>query len=67
MEIYTTSNNPYKSAAYMVVADDGEREYGNADSAAEKKSDYESMGIGVISMRDDFATIFGDGVEKAEH
>ena len=67
MEIYTISNNPYRSAAYMVVADDGEREYGNADSAAEKKSDYESMGIGVISMRDDFATIFGDGVEKAEH
>ena len=50
----------------MVVADDEEREYGNAESAAEKKSSYESMGIGVISMRDDFATIFGDGVEKAE-
>jgi hypothetical protein len=24
------------------------------------------MGIGVISMRDDFATIYGDGVEKTE-
>lgn len=66
MEIYTISNNPYRSAAYMVLADDGEREYGDADSAAEKKSDYESMGIGVISMRDDFATIYGDGVEKTE-
>lgn len=66
MEIYTISNNPYRSAAYMVVADDGEREYGNEDSAAEKKASYESMGIGVISMRDDFTTIYGDGVEKAE-
>ena len=66
MEIYTISNNPHRSAAYMVVADDEEREYGNADSAAEKKADYESMGIGVISMRDDFATIYGDGVEKTE-
>ena len=66
MEIYTISNNPYSRAAYMVVADDEEREYGNAESAAEKNSSYESMGIGVISMRDDFATIFGDGVEKAE-
>ena len=66
MEIYTISNNPYRSAAYMVVADDEEREYGNAESAAEKKSSYESMGIGVISMRDDFATIFGDGVTRTD-
>lgn len=66
MEIYTISNNPYRSAAYMVVADDEEREYGSADDAAEKKASYESMGIGVISMRDDFATIYGDGVEKTE-
>ena len=50
----------------MVVADDGEREYGSADSAAEKKASYESLGIGVISMRDDFATIYGDGVQKTE-
>ena len=50
----------------MVVADDEEREYGSADDAAEKKASYESMGIGVISMRDDFATIYGDGVEKTE-
>lgn len=64
MEIYTISNNPYRSAAYMVVADDEEREYGSADGAAEKKASYESMGIGVISMRDDFATIYGDGVQK---
>lgn len=66
MQIYTISNNPYRSAAYMVVADDAEREYGSADGAAEKKASYESMGISVISMRDDFATIYGDGVEKTE-
>ena len=66
MEIYTISNNPYRSAAYMVVADDAQREYGDADGAAGKKAEYESMGIGVISMRDDFATIYGDGVEKAD-
>ena len=66
MEIYTISNNPYRSAAYMVVADDAVREYGSADGAPDKKASYESMGIGVISMRDDFATIYGDGVEKTE-
>ena len=66
MEIYTISSNPYRSAAYMVVADDELREYGDAASAAEKKAGYEAQGIGVISMRDDFATIYGDGVEKRE-
>ncbi len=66
MAIYTISNNPYRSAAYMVVADDVEREYGSADGADDKKASYESMGIGVISMRDDFGTIYGDGVQKTE-
>ena len=27
---------------------------------------YEEQGIGVISMKDDFKTIYGDGVQKAE-
>lgn len=62
MEIYTISNNPRRSAAYMVVADDGEREYGNAEGAEEKKKAYEEQGIGIISMRDDFKTIYGEEV-----
>ncbi|MBR1707862.1 MAG: haloacid dehalogenase-like hydrolase [Clostridia bacterium] len=65
MEIYTISANPYRSAAYMILADDEKREYGNAESAAKKKADYEAQGIGTISMRDDFLTIYGDGVAKA--
>jgi len=62
MEIYTLSNNPYRSAAFMVMADDEEREYGNAESAAEKRAGYEAQGIGIITMRDDFETIYGEGV-----
>lgn len=64
MEIYTISNNPYQSAAYMVVADDAEREYGDVDGAEAKKESYAKQGIGIISMRDDFRTIYGDGVMK---
>ena len=64
MEIYTISGNPYRSAAFMVLADDEAREYGNAKSAAEKKADYEALGIETISMRDDFETIFGEYVTK---
>lgn len=66
MEIYTISGNPWKSAAYMVMADDEEREYGDAESAAEKEKTYAEMGISIISMRDDFKTIYGEGVEKTE-
>ena len=64
MEIYTISGNPYRSAAYQVVADDETREFGNAESAISKKADYQKKGIEVISMRDDFKTIYGDGVVK---
>ena len=66
MEIYTISNNPYRSAAFMVMADDEEREHGNAESAAEKKAGYEAQGIGIISMRDDFRTIYGQDVEVGD-
>ena len=66
MELYTISDNPYKSAAFMVLADDEEREYGDAAEAKEKRASYEKQGIGVISMKDDFKTIYGEGVQKAE-
>ncbi|MBR6332529.1 MAG: haloacid dehalogenase-like hydrolase [Dehalococcoidales bacterium] len=64
MEIYTISDNPRKSAAYMVVADDAVREFGDVSGVVDKKASYTSQGIGIISMRDDFKTIYGDGVTK---
>lgn len=64
MEVYTISGNSYRSAAYMVLADDAEREYGDPEDAAEEKASYEEKGIETISMRDDFRTIYGDGVAK---
>ena len=66
MAVYTISGNPYRSAAYIVLADDAVREYGNAESAAQSAAVYQELGLGVISMRDDFETIYGDGVVKAE-
>ena len=66
MELYTISGNPYRSAAYMVLADDEAREYGNAESAEGKKADYRAQGIGTISMRDDWKTIYGEDVVKAD-
>ena len=36
------------------------------EAAKEKRASYEKQGIGVISMKDDFKTIYGEGVQKAE-
>ena len=58
------SRNPYPAQAYMIVADDDVREWGTQDW--EKKSaDYSAKGFIPISMKDDFARIYADGVVKA--
>lgn len=61
---YTTSNNPYKSLAFLVVNDDTQREYGEPEKSAKMKAIAEQNGWTVISMRDDFKTIYGENVTK---
>ena len=61
---YTVTNNPYHSLSYIVLADDEAREWGDTAGAQAKIEGYTALGIGTISMRDDFATIYGSGVEK---
>ena len=64
MHLYTMSNNEYKSAAFMLIADDGERDYGHPEKGEALRAQWEELGFNVISMRDDFATIYGEGVQK---
>jgi hypothetical protein len=64
MMSYTISDNPHASLSFMVLHDDAEREDGDAEEAAEEKAKWEDLGFGIISMKDDFGTIFGDGVER---
>ena len=64
MHMYTISNNPYRSAAFMLVADDDARDYGNAEKTASLRKQWEDRGFVVVSMRDDFRTIYGDNVVK---
>ena len=61
---YTVTNNPYPALSYIVLADDEIREWGDDESAQAKIAGYSAQGIGTISMRDDFAAIYGPGVEK---
>ena len=63
---YTLDNDEYPSAAFLVIADDTEREYGNADKAADMRGKAEDAGWTAISMRDDWSTIYGEGVEKTQ-
>ncbi len=64
MHNYTISNNVYRSAAFMLIADDDVRDYGNPEKAEGLREKWESAGYNVISMRDDFRTIYGHDVVK---
>ena len=64
MHNFTLFNNRYRSAAFMLIADDEERDYGNTGKAQSLKEKWEQSGYHVISMKDDFRTIYGDEVKK---
>ena len=66
MHNFTISNNPYRSAAFMLIADDEERDYGNTQKCVELRKTWEENGYNVISMKDDFRTIYGDDVVKTD-
>ena len=64
MHNYAISNNQYRSAAFMLIADDSERDYGNEEKVQPLKEKWEQSGFNVISMKNDFRTIYGDDVKK---
>ena len=64
MNNYAICNNKYRSAAFMVIADDDVREYGKSEKHDELTKKWEDMGYSVISMRDDWKTIYGEKVKK---
>ena len=57
------SRNKYPSMAFMLVADDDVREWGTQDWET-KSSDYKAKGFVPISMKNDFAYIYPDGITK---
>ncbi len=59
-------SNTYRSAAFMLIADDDVRDHANRDKALSLGEDWRKAGYHVISMKDDFRTIYGDGVEKVD-
>ena len=62
MANYTITNNQYKSGAYLLCCDDLERENGNTKKADKMRTSCEENGWTAVSMKDDWTTIYGDGV-----
>ena len=63
---FVSESNPYKAEAYMLIADDDQRDYGDPKKAEEKSQKWEELGWNVVSMKNEFKTIYGDKVEKEE-
>ena len=59
-------SNVHKSAAFMLIADDDVRDHANPTKANTLGEQWRQMGYYVISMKNDFKTIYGEGVEKTE-
>ena len=62
MAEYTITNNKYRSLAFMLCCDDLERENGNITKADKMYSLCEENGWIPVSMKNDWTTIYGDGV-----
>ena len=58
------SRNPYPAQAYMIVADDDVREWGTQDWAVKSEENL-AKGFIPVSMKNDFAQIYPDGITKA--
>ena len=59
-------SSKHRSAAFMLVADDEERDHAKREKALTLAKKWRESGYHVISMRDDFRTIYGTGVEKTD-
>ena len=64
MHNYTLYNNRYRSEAFQLIADNDVEDYGNPANGPELREKWEAMGFTVISMEDDWKTVYGEDVVK---
>lgn len=65
MHNYCKGNPLHKSEAFMLIADDDVRDHADLDETADRKAKWENN-YNIISMKDDFKTIYGYDVEKTD-
>ena len=63
---FALRGNKYRTAAFFVICDDTEREFGNVDKANKAVKLADDNGWIKISMRHDFKTIYGDNVKLSK-
>ena len=52
--------------AFMLLCDDTERDYGDPETAAKFAEECKERGFETVSMKNDFATIYGEQAVKTE-
>lgn len=60
------TNKEYKTETFMLIADDPDEDHVNLEETAKRKAIWETNKYNIISMKDDFKTIYGEGVSKTE-
>ena len=66
MHNYCMGNQKYRTATFMLVADDDARDHADLAEGARREAKWREAGYHVISMKNDFKTIYGDGVVKVD-
>jgi len=66
MHNYCLGNKTYKTATFMLVADDDARDHANLAEGAKREAKWREAGYHIISMKNDFKTIYGEGVVKTD-
>ena len=66
MHNYCMGNKAYKTATFMLVADDDARDHADLAEGARREAKWREAGYHVISMKNDFKTIYGNGVVKTD-
>ncbi|MBE6015037.1 MAG: hypothetical protein E7241_06700 [Lachnospiraceae bacterium] len=64
MAKYVTKDNKYKSMAFMLCCDDLVRENGNTEAAEKMVKMCSENGWNAISMKNDWKTIYKEGVTR---
>ncbi len=66
MHNYCVGNPNYRSEVFMLVADDDVHDHADLEEAARREAKWREADYTVISMRDDFRTIYGFNVTKVD-
>ena len=66
MHNYCMGNEKYISKAFMLVADDADRDHADLEEAESRRKKWDTAGYKIIHMHDDFKTIYGEGVVKTD-